>query len=237
MGTWSDNELLAEFPPDVFGQLASAATVVDLAAGDVLRTHRGSEAAVYLPGCGAISVLANFQSGSQAELTAVGREGAFGLFALLGVPTVPFVAEVTIPVEALRVPLAVFRRAFDAHPAVKVTVTRFLAGIFNDVVRTAGCYRFHAHEQWVARWLLTTADKARLETLPVTHEAVARRLGSPRHAVSATIAMFRNAGAVTSERGSIALVDRQRLQAFACSCYAPPLSTCPEVGMAESRSE
>ena len=144
-------------------------------------------------------------SGAQVEVAGV------------GLPAI--VAEVTLDVTAVTLTLDVFRRFFHTLPVLRATASRSLGEVRADVVRSAGCYRFHTHQQWLARWLLSSADKARQETLPVTHDVIARTIGSPRHAVSALLAQLRSQELIAYERGTIRILNRPELMAVACDCY------------------
>jgi len=219
------NLLLAALPPPVAAELVLAADVVTLGAGRVVHAGEGYGAGfVYFPLCGVISVRASHPSGEQVELASIGREGGFGLVSLLGVPLLPMVAEITLDVQAARLPLGRVREWMALWPEARPVILRFVGELFRDVVQSFGCFRFHTHDQWVARWLLTTADKGGEETLRITHDVIARRLGSQRHGVSATLAHMRGVGAIATDRGHISILSRSRLQALACSCYVPPES-------------
>jgi CRP-like cAMP-binding protein len=80
----------------------------------------------------------------------------------------------------------------------------------------------HSHRQRLARWLLTTTDKARQPWLAITHEALAQLVGGPRHAVTVAVNELRAKGAIVHLRGRIDVFDRSALIAQACECYAIP---------------
>jgi CRP-like cAMP-binding protein len=221
--THDANLLLAQLPQPLTADILMSADIVTLAAGQLVHVDDGPGTGfVYFPYCGVISVRSSQPSGEQVEIAGVGREGGFGLVSLLGVPLLAMIAEITLDVRAARVPLSRFRELMQQWPEARPVVLQFLGGLFREVVRSFGCFRFHTHDQWVARWILTTADKAGDETLRITHDVIARRLGSQRHGVSATLAQMRAVGAIATDRRYISIVDRPRLQALACSCYVPP---------------
>jgi CRP-like cAMP-binding protein len=199
-----------------------AADVVTLPAGRLIHADQGSGTGmVFFPDSGVISVRDSQPSGEQVEIASVGREGGFGLVSLLGVPLLPMIVEITLDVRAARIPLPRVRQLFEHCPEARTVILQFLGKLMRDVVQSLGCFRFHTHDQWVARWLLTAADKSGEDTLRITHDVIARRLGGQRHAVSLTLAHMRDVGAITTDRGYISIVDRSRLQALACPCYVP----------------
>jgi CRP-like cAMP-binding protein len=216
------NALLAALPPPELELVLSASERAALPAGTVIFADHGAPpATVYFPESGLISIRSTLSSGAQVEVAGVGRNAAFGLFATLGVGVgLPSIAaEVTLDLEAVTVSLDVFRRFFHTLPVLRATTSRSLGDVFAEVVRSAGCYRFHTHQQWLARWLLSSADKAQQETLPVTHDVIARTIGSPRHAVSASLAQLRSQELIAYERGTIRILNRPELMAVACDCY------------------
>jgi CRP-like cAMP-binding protein len=217
------NQVLSALPADVKATIESTGEELHLQSGQVLHSNIGVPVgSVYFPRTGVISVRSNYPSGEQVEVAAVGNDGAFGLFGLLGVPVSSMVAEVTLDTHVTKVPLTEIQRSYGGSAEMRRVVALFLAKLFSEVVRSVGCYRFHTHDQWVARWLLTTADKALSDTFSVTHDVIARRIGSQRHAVSTSLAHLRAAEAIRSERGIVSICDRACLEALSCTCYAPP---------------
>jgi CRP-like cAMP-binding protein len=222
------NKLLSAIPGHIQSELVEIGEDVRLPAGEVLHSNVGaSPGFVFFPRTGVVSVRTNYPDGAQVEVAAVGRDGAFGLFALLGVPLSSMIAEVTIETEVTKVPLSDVRRLYVNAPDFRAVVGAFLASLFNEVVRSLGCYRFHSHDEWVARWLLVTSEKAGTDTLPVTHELIARRLGSQRHAVSTALAVLREVGAVEADRGAVTIIDRAKLHSLSCNCYEPQTPSRP----------
>ena len=223
----ADNQVFTRLPAEIAAAIAAVGEEVFLPAGAVLHSNVGVPVgSVYFPHSGVISVCSNFATGAQVEVASIGREGAFGLFSLLGVPLHSMIAEVTIETRATTAPRADVRRLYGASAAFRSVVLDYLAQLFNDVVQSVGCYRFHTHDQWVARWLLTTADRTGTDTFAVTHDLIARRLGSQRHAVSRTLAILREANAIDYDRGRLSILNRVRLQSASCGCYS---QVAPEV--------
>jgi hypothetical protein len=53
----------------------------------------------------------------------------------------------------------------------------------------------------------------------MTHDALARVLGTRRASISGAAAAFQRTGAIRYERGIISIVNRKQLEADACECY------------------
>ena len=83
----------------------------------------------------------------------------------------------------------------------------------------------HSHRHRLARWLLTTTDKAGQRSLSITHEALAQLVGGPRHAVTVALNELGTKGAIAHLRGRIEILDRRVLMAQACECYRTSLAS------------
>jgi hypothetical protein len=53
----------------------------------------------------------------------------------------------------------------------------------------------------------------------MTHDALARVLGTRRASISGAAAAFQRNGAIRYERGTIAILNRKKLEADTCECY------------------
>jgi CRP-like cAMP-binding protein len=69
------------------------------------------------------------------------------------------------------------------------------------------------------RWLLMVHDRAKRDSFPITHEYIAKRLGTDRSEVTLAIGKLRDAGLIKATRGQIVILDRQRLEESVCECY------------------
>jgi CRP-like cAMP-binding protein len=74
-------------------------------------------------------------------------------------------------------------------------------------------------EERCARWILTTHDRIAVDELALTHELLAATLGVRRAGVTLAVRGLQEAGLVRSGRGTIAILDRSRLEGVSCECY------------------
>ena len=72
----------------------------------------------------------------------------------------------------------------------------------------------------MARWLLHVHDRVDGDVLPLTQETLAEFLGVRRTTVTHVVSKLRASGAIRSNRRSSIEIDRPRLEAAACECYA-----------------
>jgi CRP/FNR family transcriptional regulator, anaerobic regulatory protein len=74
---------------------------------------------------------------------------------------------------------------------------------------------FMRADKRLARFLLKEAAQRRTDELRLTHEQIARYMGSAREVVSRLLKYFVQEGIVVSARGCLRIVDKKKLQALA----------------------
>jgi CRP-like cAMP-binding protein len=112
------------------------------------------------------------------------------------------------------------RLRFDADPAFRCIVLRYMQALLNAASQTATCYRHHGIEQQVARVLLAIHDRLDGVLLPLTHQVIAGMLGVRREGVTEATNALRRDGLIEYARGRIHLLDLRGLSDRACECYA-----------------
>src|SRR5262249_37749429 len=84
------------------------------------------------------------------------------------------------------------------------------------------CGGFHPGEQRMSRWLLETADQLESDLLPirVTQEYLAQCLGVRRTTLTLLTPALHDVEAIRWRRSQVEILDRARIEAMSCSCYA-----------------
>jgi CRP-like cAMP-binding protein len=175
---------------------------------------------VYFPGDGFCSELTVLGDGRMVEVATIGREGVVGLLGSSGRSPVMSATMVQGPGAAVMMPVASFRREMDRRGALHDLVERYRFALVRFIMQSTACNAVHNVEERLARWLLTAHDHRRARELPLTQEFVAMMLGVSRPTVSDVAATLQRAGLITHRRGFLTIVDRERLEAAACECYA-----------------
>jgi CRP-like cAMP-binding protein len=96
---------------------------------------------------------------------------------------------------------------------------RYTQAFMTQIAMTAACNRAHNVDERLAKWLLMCQDRSCSQDLKLTHEFISTMLGIRRAGVTEAAGTLRNAGVISYERGSITILDRERLEAASCECY------------------
>jgi Mn-dependent DtxR family transcriptional regulator len=88
------------------------------------------------------------------------------------------------------------------------------------MMQTAVCNRHHSVDQQLCRWLLLSLDRLPSNELVMTQELIADMLGVRREGVTEAAGNLQAAGLIHYSRGKITVIDREKLEARVCECYA-----------------
>jgi CRP-like cAMP-binding protein len=89
-----------------------------------------------------------------------------------------------------------------------------------QVAQTAACNRLHKIEERLARWLLIAQDRLESGTVNITHDFLATMLGTDRPSVTLAAGVLQEEEMIVYMRGSVKILNRKKLEQFACECYA-----------------
>jgi CRP-like cAMP-binding protein len=193
---------------------------VSLTRGQILHEPGLPVNALYFPTSGIVSLVQDLSDTEVAEVATVGREGMTGLSVFLGATDPPERAVVQITGHALRISAPDFV-AVSAEPNgdLQVMLRRYAQAMFTQLARNAACNRVHLVRQRAARWLLTCADRMQTSAFELTQESLAQLLAVRRASVGQVAQALADDGCLTYTRGSITILDADKLRANACDCY------------------
>ena len=97
---------------------------------------------------------------------------------------------------------------------------RYTQALITQMSQTAVCNRHHSIEQQLCRWLLLSMDRLPSNELTMTQELIANMLGVRREGVTEAAGKLQAAGLIHYSRGKITVLDRPKLEAQVCECYA-----------------
>lgn len=214
------NRLLAALPAENINNVLAKADEVELVFDSKIYELGDEYQYVYFPNGGIISLLAAVDSQSTLEVGMVGSEGMAGLPYFLGAKTSRSQAIVQGSGTAMRLSTADLDAACANDPLLSRILMHYANQMIVQVSQSAACYRFHAIEQRLARWLLMTCDRMETNDFRITQDFLSNMLGVRREAVNRAAGSLQKAGLISYSRGKIFIIDRPGLEAAACSCYA-----------------
>ncbi len=173
----------------------------------------------YFMNTGLMSVLAVQPDGKSVEVGLIGKEGFVGLPLLVGYRTSPTRAVVQGDGTAYRCDGEALRLLMKQCPELGQQLHRFAQRLAMQTTQIAACNRLHEVEERLARWILMSQDRIGTDILPLTHEFMAQMLGTRRSSVTVAAGTLQRAGLISHTRGSVSVLNRQKLEDAACDCY------------------
>ena len=149
----------------------------------------------------------------------VGNEGIVGLPLFLGTETIPWMAQARTMGEAYAMDAATFQACLAGSPDLESALRHYTQSVIVMLAQLAVCRGAHPIEKRCARWLLTMQDRVQASSFRLTQEFFARTLGVRRASISQAVGKLQTLGIIQYERGQMAIMERARLEAFACNCY------------------
>jgi CRP-like cAMP-binding protein len=140
------NNLLAPLPQDEYERLLPHLECVELSRGEVLHEPDETIRHAYFPTTSVICLMVLMESGANAGVGVIGREGMVGLPLFLGGNTTSNQATVQVAGGAMRIKAAVFRQACDENG-----VLRDLLHLYTQALRTQTSQATAATEEGRAR--------------------------------------------------------------------------------------
>lgn len=213
------NRLLERLPRVRRARVISGCERVELLAAERLGEPGDEVRSVYFPTGSSISTLVPVGAAIAPEVMLAGSEGFHGISVALGMTSSPVHARVQQAGSAWRMGSGAFRRELARTPALRDCIDRYVFVSMAQLMRNAGCNRFHVVPERVARRLLMTADRAHSATFHLTHEALAGLLGVRREGVTVAANALQKRKLIGYSRGAVTILDRAGLERAACSCY------------------
>ncbi len=214
------NSLLAALPEDEYRQLAVHLKEVTLKRGEVLHEADTPAQYVYFLDEGVASLSVSSAEGKELMLSIAGDESVLGERAIYKEGFFIVRCEMLTGGKGHRMLPRVFDEEFNRKGRLHQLVLNRIEARMTETAQTALCNQMHTIEQRLARWLLTLADRLHSEELHVTHDHIAHMVGVRRAGITDAMGNLREAGFVDAARGTVAILNRAKMEAQACECYA-----------------
>lgn len=213
------NKILTGLPGEDFARLLPHFEPVELTCDQNLYFLGDPPEFVYFPESTVVSHLHVLSDGGTIEADIVGREGMTGLSAVFNSAPPDRWTKVLIGGSALRVRAEVIRQEFALGGGMQQSLLAYASTRLAHVAQRAVCNGLHLVEQRLCSWLLILQDRAGSERLTLTHERIARHLGTRRAGITELATTLRARGYISYSRGLIRIVNRRGLEECACECY------------------
>jgi CRP-like cAMP-binding protein len=213
------NRLLNALEPDDFAYLEPHLKIVHLQQRQVLSETGDTLRHAYFPHDTVISLVAVMADGSSAEMALYGREGVSGLIAS-GIARQSFGRYIAqISGTASQIHIDTLHEVLRVRPNIQRLMRHFTEATMARVLQSVACNAIHSVEARCCRFILTIHDRVDGDTLPITHEFLAERLGVQRSTVSPVMGKLHANGLIRQGRGGITVTDASGLEEGACECY------------------
>lgn len=120
-----------------------------------------------------------------------------------------------LPSECYRIDGSAFHDLSQRVPQVRIYALEIAVQRFSDVMWIMQQIVFMSMDRRLAIFLLDEANATGSETVTMTHEQIARHLGTAREVVTRMLKHFAQEGWVQVERKGIRLLDKRRLREIA----------------------
>jgi CRP-like cAMP-binding protein len=214
------NQLLASLPGADYERLMPHLEQVSLELGRALYESDSQQGYVYFPTTSIVSLLYVMQDGSSAEIAVVGNEGVVGIALFMGGESTPSRAVVQSAGYGYRLRASVLKTEFGQGGDLQHLLLRYTQALITQMAQTAVCNRHHGVEQQLCRWLLLSLDGLPSNELTMTQELIANMPGVRREGVTEAASNLQARGLIHYSRGKITVLNRPKLEARVCECYA-----------------
>ncbi|MBB3660125.1 CRP-like cAMP-binding protein [Rhizobium sp. BK650] len=216
------NRVLSALEPPDFALLAPYLARVDLPSQFQIAKPREKLDYVYFPESGIGAVMAVSSTGQTAEAGMFGREGFVPTATIIGDDVVPYVVEMNIAGSGYRVPIEAMRQATMKSSTFQVPLVKYMHVFATQVAYTALANSRYLLEQRLARWVLMCHDRLDSDEMAITHDYIALMLGARRAGVTTALHVLEGHRLIRSLRGSVVILNRAGLEAFAAGSYGVP---------------
>ena len=107
-----------------------------------------------------------------------------------------------------------FAALSDRVPSVRIFALQATVDRFSTVIEVMQSMLFMSFDHRLAAFLLDEIARSGGDTVKLTHEAIAKYMGSAREVVTRTMKKFTENGLVEASRGGVRILDKKRLRAM-----------------------
>jgi CRP-like cAMP-binding protein len=215
-----DNLILKSLGANTYALLEPFMKTVSVTKEQFLYQEDGRLDYLYFPLTAVVSEFKILEDGRMVEIAVTGREGAIGLSSMFSASHLaPNCTQVTQAGLAKRIDAVNFEKVLRSNPALRESLIGFVDPYIRQISQKAICNMYHSVKERLCTWLLMVQDRCGRTTLNLTHEQIARTLGVYRPSITCIAQELREKGLIDYSRGGISIVDRDKVEDAACTCY------------------
>lgn len=215
-----NNRLLAALPRHEYERLLPALQPYALHQGFTFHEAGDRERHVYFLTSGIVGKSHIMENGNSATFAMAGREGVIGIALVLGAEGGPNRSAVIAPGTSYRLHADDLKSELERNGALRHVLLRYTQALMAQIAQTAVCNQLHSLDQRLCRLILSSLDRLPSNDLALTQQAAADILGVRRESVTEVVGRLDQDGLTSCGRGHISVLDRPRMEARACECYA-----------------
>lgn len=170
----TQNHLLAALHPKHREPLLPELSLITMPLGWGVHESGQQQRHVYFPGTALVSKLWATEAGTSAEVAIIGNEARVGLSLVLGREGTPWRTVVKSAGYGYRIPANKLQAAFAQGGPFQQATLRFAQALMTQLAQTAACYRHHAMERQLCRWLLFSMHRLPGRMLNMTPELIGK---------------------------------------------------------------
>src|SRR5215470_361442 len=217
----SRNELLKELLalPGIGNDLLQEMRVVPFTVNQVLYEQGDKIDFLYFPLDCVASGLAIMEDGTTIETSMVGRESVIGVSTILGTGLSRQWIWVTVGGSAVQLDAKFLDRLFTQNEVALKALLRCYRLLITQVSQRCVCNTRHTIMERLCCWLLMIHDRVGGNSLNLTQEMIASRIGARRAGITVAAGMLQSMRAIEYRRGNLHVMDRGVLERTVCECY------------------
>jgi CRP-like cAMP-binding protein len=214
------NLVIDELPEEEWARIQPLLTVRLQAEASIVQSRDEPIETVYFPINAVCSVVCELRDGNALEVSAIGRNGAIGLEAIIQAEVASRSALCQVSGEVALLKRSQFEECIAANPAFLNSACKaFRRQIFVSQ-QSVACNGSHSEVERCARWILMTQDQVGRDRFPLRGEYLSIMLGSTEREIVRPMQELERLGAVSYRNGILHITGQQELRAVACECHA-----------------
>jgi len=217
----SKNELLKDLLslPGIGNDLLQELRVVPLTVNQVLYEQGDKIEFLYFPLDCVVSGLAIMEDGTTIETSMVGHESVVGASTILGSGISRQWVWATVGGTVIQLESRFLDKLFVHNEAALKSLLRCYRLLITQLTQRCVCNTRHTIMERLCCWLLMIHDRVGSNSLNLTQEMIASRVGARRAGITVAAGMLQSMKAIEYRRGRLHITDREVLERTVCECY------------------